>query len=139
MDHINFPGICRVVEATAQVGNYIYVIGGSGGVNYTDTVNRYSIAGNSWTQVARMPEAIAWCKAVGHGSNHIYVAGGVGVNGYGNVLDSVYVYDIAANTWAAGTRMPGVKFGGAFSITGDTLVYASGADGARFPVLYMLV
>jgi len=118
----------RVVEASALAGNYIYVIGGSGGVNYTDTVYRYSIAGNSWSNMTVLPVSLAWCKAVAHGSNYIYVAGGV--DGSSNIVSSVYVYNISANTWASATAMPGAKFGGAFSCAGDTLVYAGGADDA---------
>ncbi len=71
-----------------------------------------------------LPVAIAWGKAVAY-NNYIYFAGG---HDGTNVLSSVYVYDIGANTWTAGTSMPGPKFGGAFSISGNKLIYVAGAD-----------
>ena len=49
-----------------------------------------------------------------------------------NVLASVYVYDIALNSWSAATSMPGERFGGAFSVTGNQLVYVSGIDNVDF-------
>ncbi|MFZ4523064.1 MAG: GEVED domain-containing protein, partial [Bacteroidales bacterium] len=119
----------RIVVASAQVGNYIYVIGGSDGVAYFNTVFRYDITADTWTTMtSTLPKTIAWGKAVAYGSNYIYLAGGVDAFTGGLVLSDVYVYDIAADTWSAATSMPGVVFGGAFSRTGDKLVYVAGAD-----------
>ncbi len=117
----------RVVLATAAVGNFIYAIGGADGTLYTSTVYKYDIALDSWSTVAPLPITIAWGKAVGY-NNRIYFAGGVDNPTAGNVLSTVYVYDVAANTWTAATSMPGPKFGGAFSIVGNQLIYAAGAN-----------
>ncbi|MBE7477771.1 MAG: hypothetical protein HS131_13715 [Ignavibacteriales bacterium] len=115
----------RVVLASAAVGDFIYAIGGSDGTNYQTTVYKYDIALNTWSTVAALPVAMGWCKAVGY-NNKIYVAGGVTTGSV--LLSSVYVYDVTGNTWAAATSMPGVKFGGGFSVTGNKLVYVAGAD-----------
>jgi len=41
----------------------------------------------------------------------------------------VYVYDVGADTWTAATPMPAERFGGAFSVVGNQLVYVGGAGG----------
>ncbi len=117
----------RIVFATANVGNFIYAIGGSDGTSYSTTTYRYDINLDSWTTVAPLPDSIGWGKAVGY-NNKIYLAGGVDRAVGGAVLSTVYVYDITSNTWAAATSMPGPKFGGAFSVTGNKLVYVAGAN-----------
>ena len=111
---------------SALVGNFIYVIGGSDMSSvYQSTVYRYDITLDSWSTVASLPIAVGWGKAVGY-NNRIYFAGGV--NTASTILADVYVYDISTDTWAAGTSMPGPKFGGAFSVTGNKLVYVAGAN-----------
>lgn len=57
------------------------------------------------------------------------MAGGIDAISAGNYLSSVYVYDVSANTWSAATSMPGPKFGGAFSVVGNQLIYVAGANG----------
>ncbi len=119
----------RRVLAVAASGNFVYAIGGSDMASvYQSTVYKYDIAGNSWSTVAPLPLAIGWGKAVGYSSNYIYFAGGV--DAASNYLSNVYLYNVSANTWTAATSMPGPKFGGAFSVVGDKLVYAAGADPA---------
>ena len=115
----------RRVFASAIVGDFIYVIGGSDMSSvYQSTVYKYDIVGDTWSTVASLPLPIAWGKAVGHG-NDIYFAGG---HDGTNVLSTVYVYDVVADTWTAATSLPGGIFGGGFSVTGNTLVYIGGAD-----------
>jgi hypothetical protein len=114
----------RRVFASAIVGDYLYVIGGSDMSSvYQSTVYKYSIVGDAWTTVASLPSTIGWGKAVGY-NNRIYFAGGY--DGL-NVLSTVYVYDVVANTWTACTSMPDARFGGAFTVTGAKLVYVAGA------------
>jgi hypothetical protein len=118
----------RVVFASAAAGNYIFAIGGSDGTGYVNTVYKYDITANTWTTAAPLPINIGWGKAVGYNNNKIYFAGGVDAPSGGNYLATVYVYDVVANTWTAATSMPGAKFGGAFSVTGNKLVYVGGAS-----------
>ncbi|MBP9084381.1 MAG: hypothetical protein KBH11_14980, partial [Bacteroidia bacterium] len=100
----------RRVLAAANIGNFIYAVGGSDtGSVYRASVYRYDITGDSWSLVDSLPSAVAWGKAVGY-NNRIYFAGGV--NSTGTILSSVYVYDVSANTWSPATSMPGEKFGG---------------------------
>ena len=121
----------KVTGATATDGIYVYAIGGSSAASgaYTDTCYQYNVALDTWTQVASLPVAIGWPQAVGYNGTHIYVAGG---HGAVNPLATVYVYDVAADSWSAATSMPGERFGGAFSVTGNMLVYVSGIDLVTF-------
>ncbi|MBE7477782.1 MAG: T9SS type A sorting domain-containing protein [Ignavibacteriota bacterium] len=117
----------RRVHTTAVVGNFIYAIGGSDMASvYQSTVYRYDISGNSWSTVAPLPVALGWVKAVGYNNSKIYVAGGVATGDV--VVSTVYVYDVGTDTWATATSMPSARFGGAFSVTGNKLVYVGGAD-----------
>lgn len=116
----------RRVLASAIVGKNIYAIAGSDMSSvYQSTVYKYDIDLDAWSTVAPLPIAAAWVKAVAVGSN-IYVAGGV--DAVSTVLSSVYVYNTITDVWAPATSMPGPLFGGAFSATGNTLVYVGGAD-----------
>jgi hypothetical protein len=128
--------------AAATVGNFIYAIGGYP-ENVTvgqGTVYRYDIAGNTWSTMAPLPtgEERGWHKAVGYNNNYVYIAGGIsgdicatctpGVDFF--YESSVFVYNITTNTWTEATSMPGARFGGAFSIAGNQLVYIGGASDA---------
>lgn len=116
----------RRVLAVANVGNFIYAIGGSNMSSvYQATVYKYDISLNLWSTVTPLPVALGWGKAVGY-NNKIYFAGGV--NSTSVLQSSVYVYDVVSDTWETATSMPSVKFGGAFSVTGNKLVYVGGAD-----------
>ena len=118
----------RVVLASTIVGDFLYAIGGadlSTGV-YQATVYKYDIVGNAWTTAAPLPAALAWEKAVGY-NGKIYVAGGIDATGT-VVLSTVYVYDVATDTWTTATSLPAPRFGGAFTVTGNKLVYVGGAD-----------
>ena len=115
----------RRVLASACVGNYIYAIGGSDMSGaYQTTVYKYNIGtGGAWVAVSPLPVATGWGKAVAHG-NYIYFAGGYDGT---NVLATVWVYSVSADTWTAATSMPVAKYGGAFSVSGDILAYIAGA------------
>ncbi|QKJ97633.1 MAG: T9SS type A sorting domain-containing protein [Ignavibacteriota bacterium] len=117
----------RVVLGSATVGNFVYAVAGADMVSgtYINTIYKYDISANTWSTVAPLPTALGWVKAVGY-NNKIYVAGGVAVGSI--VVSSVYVYDVGTDTWATATSMPLARFGGAFSVTGNKLVYVGGAD-----------
>ena len=114
-------------HATALVGDFVYQIGGYDNVAgvVQSTAYKYDIGLDTWTPIASLPTTIGWNKAVGYGTNYIYHAGGYDGT---NVLADVYVYDVTADTWTAATPMPSAKFGGAFSIVGDQLIYVGGAS-----------
>ena len=102
-------------------------VGGADASSYLATVERYDIAGNSWSYVASLPVGIAWGKTVGYAGNYIYLCGGHDGTNY---LSSVYVYNVTTNTWTTATSMPGERIGGALALyDGDKLIYIGGASG----------
>ncbi len=121
----------RGILATANIGNYIYALGGSDGVSYHSTVYRYNITTDIWETgvVADIPITHGWGKAVSYGDSLIYLAGGYDGTNY-PYLNTVYVYNVNTDTWTTATAMPpaGGRIGGAFSRTGNKLVYVGGAD-----------
>ena len=88
--------------ATVTVGGYGYYFGGYNSSNVAvDTVYRYDIAGDSWTQMASMPAPLCAQTAIIGQDGLVYVFGGADgafsqpLTTYGNA----YVYDIAADSW----------------------------------------
>ena len=91
----------RRVFAAANVGNFIYAMGGSDAASlYQTTVYKYDITLDTWSTVAPLPVAMGWCKAVSY-NNKIYVAGGVPTGSV--VVATVYVYDTVTTP---GLRLP---------------------------------
>jgi N-acetylneuraminic acid mutarotase len=117
----------RYHAASALLKDSIYVIGGYYG-GETNTFYKYGINENYWDQKANYPIWVQSCKAVGYQDSLIYVAGGL--NNSGIVISSVYLYNVYTNSWRAASQLPGVRTVGAFSRTGDTLVYIGGYDGS---------
>ena len=63
----------------------------------------YDVASDTWSApLAPLPQAEAQ-MACGVINNKIYVAGGSDAD---NVLNNLYIYDIATNSWTGGAPMP---------------------------------
>ena len=96
----------------ATDGTFVYVFGG---YNFPedpgstlDTVYRYNIQTDTWTQLASMPNAALVASAVYYPTtNKIYVFGGsTRTPDPVTVYDVTRIYDIATNTWTTGAPMP---------------------------------
>ena len=86
--------------------NYIYIFGGltnpvSG--KETAAVVRYSVSGNSWSNMASMPIAVAGSAATLGPDGKVYVVGGTCGGVSTNV---VQVYNAASNSWTISTPLP---------------------------------
>jgi len=116
-----------IVGSSAVLKDSIYVIGGStDGTNYLNTVVKYNINTNTWsTLTSTLPVLIGWSKSAGYQDSLIYCAGGI-VSGA--PVNTLYLYNSNTNTWRSATSLPAARFGGAFAISGDTLIYVGGAD-----------
>lgn len=120
--------LARVVLGTAIVKDTLYAIAGSNGTTYSNTLYKYNINANTWSTGTVLPVAtLGWCKAAGYQDSLIYVAGG---NDGTNPVATVHVYNAISGTWRTGTPLPGACFGGGFAITGNTMVYSGGIQGA---------
>ena len=95
----NFPAVFNRT-------NYIYIFGGltdpTTGIE-SASVLRYSVTGNSWTNMASMPVAVAGSAAALGPDGKIYVVGGTSGGVSANV---VQVYDPAANSWVISIPLP---------------------------------
>lgn len=78
----------------------IYMIAGSDEVGYSNRVDIYDIASNTWSTGADHPLQVQTEAAI-HGGL-IYTMGGYD----GTVYDDIYTYDIASDSWTAAGNMP---------------------------------
>lgn len=123
----NLP-VSRVVFATAIIKDTLYAIAGSDGSAYANTLYKYNINANTWTTGTVLPTAtLGWHKAASYQDSLIYVVAG---NDGTNVVATVYVYNAIKGTWRTGTALPTACFGGGCAITGNTIVYTGGIQGA---------
>ena len=120
--------LARVVFGTAIVKDTLYAIAGSNGTTYSNTLYKYNINANTWVAGTVLPVAtLGWCKAAGYQDSLIYVVAG---NDGTNAVATVHVYNAISGSWRTGTPLPQACFGGGLAITGNTLVYSGGIQGA---------
>jgi hypothetical protein len=108
--------------AAVTDGTNIYIMGGAdSGGNSSTAVFRYNVATSTYTPLAPLPTA-TWNHAAVYLNGKIYKFGGTA----GTVSTTAHeIYDIASNTWSAGTVYPlAISFIGA--VTDGTFIYAAG-------------
>ncbi len=96
----------------ASFGNKIYSIGGRGGATFgggpiygdNDVFDPTAGVGGTWSPLAPLPIPVSDNYASVGYLGKIYVFGGV--DSLGAVITKTQIYDIASNTWSAGTDMP---------------------------------
>jgi len=105
-------------QVTAAVPNaagqsILYAIGGGkvespypGAPIPMGEVRAYNVATNTWTSKQDMPVARWGMNGSGVINGKIYVTGGYTKAGYRGVTSSLFVYDIASNTWTQKRSMP---------------------------------
>ena len=101
------------VAAGAFAGNELYVVGGAymddGYLHPSNAVYAYNPASNSWSQVASLPQSVVGAAAAVLGGK-LYIIGGCTdfytTGGCVRVLDSVYRYNPATNTWTRLAHYP---------------------------------
>ena len=86
---------CSLMESTGIV----YCAQGDLGNSFAS----YNIATDSWTLLANTPNGDDYGSASGAFNGKVFLAGGT--TGFSN---AVWVYDVANNTWSAGTTAPNV-------------------------------
>lgn len=80
-------------------GNVLVAIGGTNGTSALGTVEMYSFATGSWTEMAPMPTPRAYLAVVAGLDGKIYAIGGI--DSAGEVLGTVEAFDPGKNTWSA--------------------------------------
>ncbi len=120
-------------QVTAVVPNaagrsILYAIGG-GKVNSprharpiaVSVVRAYNVATNIWTSKHDMPVARWGMNGAGVIDGKIYVTGGYTSEGYSGVTASLFVYDIASDTWTRKRDMPAAGGDGVTGVIGGKL------------------
>ncbi|MCL5035273.1 MAG: T9SS type A sorting domain-containing protein [Bacteroidetes bacterium] len=125
----------RVGMCSATIGDTLYLIGGAqslqvGGsflsMRGTSTVQAFDLGTRTWiTNIAPLgtPRVFACAAAL---NDSIYVMGGV--DSLGRVLNSVEVYDPAANRWHYASSMKYARKGAAATTFGDNVLVFGGGD-----------
>jgi hypothetical protein len=128
----------RTGLAAAVIGDAIFAIGGRKAIGGPcsgqplATVERYSIASNTWTTVAPLPARRSDIGAIGHGGK-IYVFGGC-MNGASTASHEVDIYNPVTNTWANGAPMPTARAGFyGVGMVGDNIYVMGGINAAGRP------
>jgi len=107
----------------------VYVIGGMDGINVKGNNEEFDPATGNWTTKAPIPTP-RFLASVAVQDGRIYVAGGVSAIFGTSVriiyLDSVEIYDPAANTWSYGGRLPFARGVGASSSMVNGMIYFTG-------------
>ena len=109
----------------AQVGHDLYVVSGFSGGGNTNVVNRYNATTNAWTPLANIPQG-GQALSAAYYDGRIYATAG-------NAGPGFQIYDIATNTWSAGSPRPGVtdSYGSAAgAYVGNVFVVGGGTSGA---------
>jgi len=116
--------IPRGYMAQAQVGNYVWMLGGYTYWGSTGLVERYDLTTNTpvidgaWN----MPTPAYGCAGAAIGTK-IYVVGG---NDGTNLLDNLQIFDTATGTWSAGKPCPIKVYGPAAAASGGKLYVFGG-------------
>ena len=84
---------CALMPGT----NFVYCTEGDTGSGFA----RYDIVADTWTSLASIPGGDHYGSASGAFNGKVFVAGGT--TGF---VSAVQVYDVATNTWSAGTAAP---------------------------------
>lgn len=112
----------RNLAFAAPIGGKIYVVGGATDSGYTNKVEVYDVAGDSWSAGAAMPVAQGGGAGVVLGGK-IYILGGD--RGVSTESKSVLAYDPAANRWETEEPMQTAR-DGAFAAVASGAIYVMG-------------
>lgn len=116
------PGT-RARHGAAVSGGLLYVVGGlvDGVLPSASPLWIYDPAADSWTTGASLPAVVHGAPLVAHGGR-LYLIGGFRGTGSTTVnIDSMWVYDIASDSWAPGPVMPTARGNPSAAVLGDQI------------------
>jgi N-acetylneuraminic acid mutarotase len=96
-------------------------------------VRAYNVATNTWTSKRDMPVARWGLNGAGVIGGKIYVTGGYTKEGYRGVTASLFVYNVASNTWTRKRDMPAAGGDGITGVIGGKLYVVSFNSAASYP------
>jgi len=106
---------CALMAATGLV----YCAEGDTGSGFAS----YNIATDTWTPLAAIPGGDHYGSASGAFNGKVFVAGGTT-----GIVNAVQVYDVASNTWSAGTAAPAEFLLSGYQQVGQYLYVVGGFD-----------
>jgi hypothetical protein len=106
------------------VHDMVYMVDGGMGTCY-----RYNAATGGWSEMASLPHAREWVRAV-YCRGKLYTMGGL-VSPREVATDSCEVYDIARDSWSAIASMPLPDYACAGFTWRDSLIYVLGGGGPK--------
>eukprot|EP00964_Phaeocystis_antarctica_P006404 scaffold3464_cov66-Phaeocystis_antarctica.AAC.2 len=116
--------------AAVAVAGKVYAIGGENGDGYCDTVEAFDPLSGAWTRAASLPVARSFHTATVVDCK-IYVIGGERADfDYEDEcvsINSVYVYDPAADSWQQMAAMPTARGSHAAAVLGGKIYVTGGA------------
>jgi N-acetylneuraminic acid mutarotase len=120
--------------ATMVAGKTIYLPGGLLNTNLTDDeegttamFTSYNVMTREWKVLPELP-APRDHAGKGHFEEMLYILGGR-LNGHLNVVDTVFSYDIAKNSWSADFAPMPTGRGGCASATIGCMIFTAGGEG----------
>jgi N-acetylneuraminic acid mutarotase len=120
--------ITRYENATALIGNELFVIGGfyNEQIQVTTQVNVLDLTTHQWRRAADLPVGVTHVNAVVLGDSVIWLVGGFSGNHPGPAVATTLRYVVKADRWEAGPPLPLERAAGALVAVGDTLHYFGG-------------
>lgn len=79
----------------------VYVLGGFSGKQRLNSVEKYNIKEDKWTQMAPMKDKRHYLSACQIGEEFIYAFGGFFGSTEQEINDSIEVYEVEKNLWSA--------------------------------------
>ena len=111
-------------------GTFAYGAGGNAAGLPTAGFYKYDPSANSWSTLASVPQTLYDARSVYDSANNkIYLFGGIDGTTF-VPINTLYIYDVATDTWTSGNPMPGNRFFPAVvydSLT-DLMYIAGGID-----------
>ncbi|MCA9193886.1 MAG: fibronectin type III domain-containing protein [Planctomycetales bacterium] len=114
----------------------VYAIGGQESTSGSifDVVERYSLASDSWSEMAAMPSPRAGAVAAYDGLGSILVFGGASDSSSTVISNTVYAYEISSNSWSTRSPMPLGTTESAIATDQEGRIYLAGGLGSSGPV-----
>ncbi len=92
---------------------------------------RYDVDTSHWASLTPLPQPVNFAAATCY-KDKIYVAGGI--DSMANTLHTLYIYNIAMDTWTLGQYMPRFTYAEALGAWNDHLYLVSGYDAWNYRV-----
>ncbi|MCA9152227.1 MAG: putative Ig domain-containing protein, partial [Planctomycetales bacterium] len=106
-----------------------YAMGGVGVLGngeIWDSVERYDVVNDAWSNVASLPQPLHGMSTVGDGNGHLLVFGGSNAVDDSGIQSTTYSYDVATDSWSSLANMPMGTRDSAAVLGDNGLVYVLG-------------